>query len=75
MADENSKCISMVKKAAKKLEKKYGKILELHFYSENDLKQKDPLIKEIRTNSVEIFYLLRNLLISSSGFAFLKSTL
>lgn len=54
MADESTKSISRVKEAAKKLEKKHGKILELHFYSENDMKQKDPLIKEIRTNGVEL---------------------
>ncbi len=54
MADESRKSIGRVKEAAKKVEKKYDKILELHFYNENDMKQKDPLIKEIRTNSVEL---------------------
>ncbi len=54
MADESRKNICRVQEAAKKASKKNGKILEMHFYSENDMKQKDPLIKEIRKNSVQL---------------------
>jgi predicted nucleotidyltransferase len=39
----------------KKYETKYNKVIESHFFSEKDLKQNDPLIKEILRNGV-VFY-------------------
>ena len=37
------------------IEKKYGKNLELHFFEQKDMQQKDPIIKEIKTNSITLF--------------------
>ena len=39
----------------KKLEKKYNKIIELHFFIAKDMQNKDPLIKEIQRNSITLF--------------------
>ena len=47
--------IDKIKKSANKIEKKYGKSIELHFFEEKDMRQKDPIIKEILKNNVELF--------------------
>lgn len=39
----------------KKFETKYNKVIELHFFSEKDLNQNDPLIKEILRNGVAFY--------------------
>lgn len=44
-----------IKKIIAKIEKKYNKAIEIHFFDENDMKQKDKLINEILRNSVVIF--------------------
>jgi uncharacterized protein len=44
-----------IKKIIAKIEKKYGEVIEIHFFDEKDMKQKDKLIKEILRNNVEIF--------------------
>lgn len=47
--------IDKIKKSVNKIEKKYGRSLELHFYEKKDVRQKDPIIKEILKNNVELF--------------------
>ena len=47
--------VNKIKKSIRRIEKKYDKNLELHFYEKRDMKQKDPIIKEILRNSVELF--------------------
>ncbi len=47
--------IDKIKKSVNKIEKKYGRSLELHFFEEKDMQQKDPIIKEILRNNVELF--------------------
>lgn len=46
--------VNKIKKNLSRIEKKYDKSLELHFYEKRDMKQKDPIIKEILRNSVEL---------------------
>ena len=46
--------IDKIKKSANKIGKKYGKSIELHFFEEKDMRQKDPIIKEILRNNVEL---------------------
>ena len=52
---ENRHLINKIKKSLSRIEKKYDKALELHFFEKQDMKQKDPLIREILRNSVELF--------------------
>ena len=47
--------VNKLKKSVSMIEKKYDKNLELHFFEEKDMRQKDPIIKEILRNSVELF--------------------
>ena len=47
--------IDKIKKSVNKIEKKYGKSIELHFFEKKDMRQKDPIIKEILKNNVELF--------------------
>ena len=47
--------IDKIKKGVNKLEKKYGRSLELHFFEKKDMLQKDPIIREILRNNVELF--------------------
>ncbi len=44
-----------MQKSAEKLEKKYKKNIELHFFSEKDLTKKDPLMQEIQRNGKVMF--------------------
>lgn len=44
-----------MQKSAEKLEQKYKKHIELHFFREKDFKKKDPLIQEIRKNGKVLF--------------------
>jgi len=52
---EDKKSIQNIKKQVEKLEKKYNKIIETHFFTAKDMKNKDPLIKEIQRNSIMFF--------------------
>ena len=52
---KGSAAAKKIKSEIVKLEKKYGKTIEGHFFSQEDLKQKDPLVKEIRRNSIVLF--------------------
>ncbi len=44
-----------IQKQKEKLEKKYKKKIELHFFHKEDLKKKDSLIQEIQRNGKELF--------------------
>lgn len=52
---EGKDIISKIKKSINKIERKYNKSLELHFFDKRDVHQKDPIIKEILRNNVEVF--------------------
>ena len=43
-----------IKEKVKKIEKKYNKIIELHFFDSKDMKQNDPFIKDILRNGVKL---------------------
>jgi len=44
-----------IKNIIAKIEKKYKRVIEMHFFDEKDMKQGDKLIKEILRNGVAIF--------------------
>ncbi len=52
---EGESLIKRIKKEISKIEKKHNKNVELHFFEKKDMKQKDPLIKEILRNNVVLF--------------------
>ena len=52
---EDKSFVKKLKKDINKIEKKYDKNVELHFFKKKDMKQKDPIIKEILRNNVSIF--------------------
>ncbi|MBU1199579.1 MAG: nucleotidyltransferase domain-containing protein [Nanoarchaeota archaeon] len=52
---ESSKLKKLVNQAIHKIEKKYSKNIETHYFNKKDLKKKDPLIKEILRNNVVLF--------------------
>jgi predicted nucleotidyltransferase len=52
---ENRDTINKIKKNIKKIERKYDKSLELHFFEKKDMRQRDPMIREISRNNVELF--------------------
>ena len=52
---ENKKIIKKIKEVAGKIERRYGKSMELHFFEKKDMKQKDPIIKEILRNGISCF--------------------
>lgn len=51
---DNRKAVAEIKKASGKLKRKFPYNVEEHFFTEKDMKAKDPLIKEIKKNSVEL---------------------
>jgi predicted nucleotidyltransferase len=54
--DENNVLLEKsLKRLGQKLENKYKISLELHFFTKNEMKQKDKLISEILKNGVKIF--------------------
>lgn len=55
LESKDKAAINKIKKSLSRIEKKYDKALELHFFEKQDMKQKDPLIREILRNSVELF--------------------
>ena len=53
--NEDKKTVAELKKYTNKIEKKYNKNIELHFFENKDLKEDDPLIKEILRNGIKLF--------------------
>jgi len=51
----NKTLIKKIKQNVNKIEKKYNKSIELHFFEKKDMNQKDPIIREILRNNVELF--------------------
>lgn len=52
---EDKNLIEKIRKEIGKIERKYQKPIEGHFFEEKDLSKKDPLIKEIKKNNVVLF--------------------
>lgn len=52
---EDKEVIGKIKKEINKIEEKYHKAIEEHFFEERDLNKRDPLIKEIKRNKVVLF--------------------
>ena len=52
---ENKNIVKEIKKIITKIEKKYNKIIEIHFFKEKDMKQKDKIIKDILKNNILLF--------------------
>ena len=44
-----------IRKAVAKIERKYKKPIELHFFNKQDMNKNDPIIKEIKKNSIILF--------------------
>jgi len=55
LKNSNRSAENQLKLLAHKLEKKFGASIELHFFVEIDLKQKDKLITEILRNGISFF--------------------
>jgi len=51
---DDKPAVKLIKGYVIKIEEKYDKKIELHFFEKKDMKQKDPIIKEILRNSVEM---------------------
>jgi predicted nucleotidyltransferase len=52
---EGKDIVKKIKKEASKLEAKYNKTVELHFFGRKDMEQKDPIIREILRNGIVLF--------------------
>lgn len=52
---EDKVLIQKIKSEIAKIEKKYEKTIEEHFFEKNDLSEKDPLIEEIKRNNIVLF--------------------
>ena len=52
---EDKELVNKLKKSIKKIEKKYDKNVEPHFFEKKDMGQKDPLINEILRNGIKAF--------------------
>jgi len=52
---ENENIIKEIKRIIAKIEKKYGKVIEMHFFKEKDMKQKDNILKDILRNNIMLF--------------------
>ena len=55
LKEEKKAVKEKVSNAVRKLEKKYSKIIEPHFFLEEDMKKQDRLIEEIKKNGVKLF--------------------
>lgn len=55
LQNEDKGAIAKIKSGIGKLEKKFHRAIELHFFIIKDLKAKDPLIKEIVKNGIEVY--------------------
>ena len=51
---EDKKVIKKIKKDLDKIERKCNKNIELHFFEKKDMKEKDPMIREILKNGILI---------------------
>ena len=49
-----------IKRIIAKIEKKYDNVIEIHFFKERDMKQKDKIIKDILKNNICYFKNNRN---------------
>ncbi|MFH1440268.1 MAG: nucleotidyltransferase domain-containing protein [Candidatus Woesearchaeota archaeon] len=47
--------IKEMKKSILKIEKKYNKLIETHFFEKKDMKVNDPIIKEIKKNGIMLY--------------------
>ncbi len=45
-----------VKKHLEKIERKYKRVIEAHFFEISEMKKKDPLIKEIKRNGIPLYF-------------------
>ncbi len=52
---EDNNLIKKVKDEIRKMEKKYGKTIQEHFFGKKDLKENDPIIREIKRNGIALF--------------------
>ena len=52
---EDKNLVKKFKKDINKIEEKYNKNVELHFFEKKDMKQKDPIIREILKNNIDLF--------------------
>ena len=52
---EDSHTVGKVKNVVRKIEKKYGKAIEIHYFEQEDMSKKDGLILEILRNGVNLF--------------------
>jgi predicted nucleotidyltransferase len=52
---ESSILVKNIKKEIHKIEKRYGVVIEEHFFEKRELRESDPLIKEIKRNRVVLF--------------------
>lgn len=52
---DDGELIKRIKDEIRKLEKKYGKVIQEHFFEKKDLKENDPIIKEIKKNGIQLF--------------------
>ena len=55
LGKEDKNIIDKVKNGIDKIEKKYNKNIELHFFEKKEMKQRDPIIKEILKNGIELY--------------------
>ena len=55
LREEYKELIVSIKNRIRKIEKKYKKIIETHFYEEGDFNANDRLIKEIKKNGILLF--------------------
>ncbi|SRR3989344_2392147 len=54
LEEEDKKVIKKIKKDLDKIERKCNKNIELHFFEKKDMKEKDPMIREILKNGILI---------------------
>ncbi len=52
--EPDKKLVENIKRVLEKVEKKYKKNIECHFFTEKDMQSSDPLIKEILKNGVRL---------------------
>lgn len=55
LQSEEKDAIAQIKRDISKLEKKFHRAIEPHFFIIKDIKAKDPLIKEIIRNGIEVY--------------------
>ena len=55
LKNEKKELMGDIRKAVAKIERKYKKPIELHFFNKQDMNKNDPIIKEIKKNSIILF--------------------